>query len=354
MKALFVCGSLNQTRMMYEVARHLPQFDAFFTPFFCDGPGRLVQRTGLLDFTVLGGRFQTQTMRFLTERGVAFDHEGLNGTYDLVVTCSDLIVPRRIRGSRLVLVQEGMTDPENALYHAVRALRLPRWLAQTSTTGLSDLYDLFCVASEGYRDLFVAKGVRREKVRVTGIPNFDHCEAYRDNDFPHRDYVLVATSDMRETFKYENRRKFIARARRIADGRPLIFKFHPNENAARAAREVERHAPEAMHFSEGKTDHMIANCEALVTRYSSVVYVAAALGKEIHSDLAPETLQRLLPWQNGGTSAARIAKECLALIERDETPPLHAATKRRWSLAPAALRGGRGGRRKGPARKAAP
>ncbi|MGZ8250685.1 MAG: hypothetical protein ACXWUF_21905, partial [Methylomagnum sp.] len=315
MKALFVCGSLNQTKMMHQISKHLPQFDKYFTPYFCDGLGKLVQRSGALDFTVMGGRFLAKTMRYLHEQGVALDIEGKARRYDLVVTCSDLIVPRRIRGSKLVLVQEGMTDPENFAFHLVKTLRLPRWLAQTSTTGLSDMYDIFCVASHGYKDLFVGKGVRPEKVRVTGIPNFDHCDAFRDNDFPHRDYVLVATSDMRETFKYENRRKFIEKARRVAAGRPLIFKFHPNENPHRAGREVERYAPEAIHFADGHTDHMIANCEALVTRYSSVVYVAAALGKEIHSDLPPELLQALLPLQNGGTSAQNIARECLRLFE---------------------------------------
>lgn len=297
MKALFVCGSLNQTKMMHQVAQHLPQFDANFTPYFCDGPGRLIQRTGALDFTVLGGRFHRQTIQYLSEHGVAFDHEGLNGPYDLVVTCSDLIVPRRIRGSKLVLVQEGMTDPENFIYHLVRKLRLPRWLAQTSTTGLSDAYEIFCVASEGYRDLFIRKGARPEKIRVTGIPNFDHCESYRQNEFPHR-----------------------------------------------AAREIERHAPEAIYFAEGFTDHMIANCQALVTRYSSVVFVAAALGKEIHSDLADDELRRLLPWQNGGTSAARIANECLLLFDRANKASTHPISKRggdsatKFSLRPGNVR----------------
>lgn len=326
MKALFICGSLNQTKMMYQVSRHLPQFDAYFTPYFCDGPGRLVQRTGALDFTVLGGRFHRQTLSYLQQQGVTFDHEGRNGPYDLVVTCSDLIVPRRIRRSKLVLVQEGMTDPENFVYHLVRTLGLPRWMAQTSTTGLSDRYDIFCVASEGYRDLFIRKGVRPEKIRVTGIPNFDHCERFLQNEFPHRDYVLAATSDMRETFKFENRRTFIEKARRIADGRQLIFKFHPNENPHRAAREVQRYAPEALYFSDGVTDHMIANCQALVTRYSSVVFVAAALGKEIHCDLSAKELLRLMPWQNGGTSAARIANECWRLFDRTGStvgPPIN-------------------------------
>jgi hypothetical protein len=325
MKALFVCGSLNQTKMMFGISLHLPQFDSYFTPFFCDGPGTLVQRSGALDFTVLGGRFVRQTMDFLTGNGVAFDYEGRKGPYDLVVTCSDLIVPRRIRGAKLVLVQEGMTDPETLAFHLVKALRLPRWIAQTSTTGLSDAYDIFCVASEGYRELFVRKGVRREKVRVTGIPNFDNCEAYRENDFPHRNFVLVATSDMRETFKYENRRKFIEKAKRIADGRSLIFKFHPNEDTLRAATEVERYAPGTLHFSQGNTDHMIANCEALVTRHSSVVYVAMALGKEIHSDLSHEELKRLLPIQNRGESAFNIARECLTLFDKDAEPFLQPA-----------------------------
>ena len=315
MKALFVCGSLNQTKMMHQISKHLPHFDSYFTPFFCDGLGRFVQRSGALDFTVLGGRFVQQTMRYLNEHGVQFDFEGRGRCYDLVVTCSDLIVPRRVRNAKLVLVQEGMTDPENFAYHLVRTLRLPRWMAQTSTTGLSDLYDIFCVASEGYRDLFAGKGVRPEKLRVTGIPNFDHCHAYLDNDFPHRDFVLVATSDMRETFKYENRRKFIEKAKRIANGRPLIFKFHPNEDPHRASREVELYAPGSLHYSEANTDHMIANCEVLVTRYSSVVYVAAALGKEIHSDLPHQHVQRLLPIQNGGTSARNIAGECIKLFE---------------------------------------
>lgn len=315
MKALYICGSLNQTRMMHSIAQHLPQFEAYFTPYFCDGWMRVLQRQGWLDFTVLGGRFVEQTLRYLEDQWVAFDFEGLGGPYDLVVTCSDLIVPKRIRSSKLVLVQEGMTDPENLAYRLVKNLGLPRWLASTATTGLSDAYDLFCVASEGYRDLFIRKGARPEKIRVTGIPNFDHCESHLENDFPHRDYVLVATSDMRETFRYENRRRFIERANRIADGRPLIFKFHPNEDTERAAREVERYSPSALFFSRGNTDHMVANCTTLVTRYSSVVYVAVALDKEVHSDLPMEHLKRLMPIQNKGGSAANIAAECLKLFD---------------------------------------
>jgi hypothetical protein len=55
---------------------------------------------------------------------------------------------------------------------------------------------------------------------------------------------------------------------------------------------------------------MIANCAVLVTRYSSVVYVGLALGKEVHADIDVVTLRRLMPIQNGGTSARRIAAVC--------------------------------------------
>ena len=96
----------------------------------------------------------------------------------------------------------------------------------------------------------------------------------------------------------------------VADGRELLFKLHPNENHDRARREIESLAPRALVFESGNTNHMIANCAALVTRYSSVVYVAVALGKEVHADIDEVTLRRLLPLQNGGTSARRIADVC--------------------------------------------
>jgi len=320
MKALFICGSPNQTKMIYQIARHLPQFDAYFTPYYGEGFLRLLQRVGMLDFTVMGGNFLKQTLRYLEARGAAFDYEGRKGPYQLVVTCSDLVVPNNVLGSKLVLVQEGMTDPETLMFYLVKKFRLPRWFAFTSTTGLSDAYDIFCVASQGYKELFMRKGVKGEKIRVTGIPNFDDCLRFLENDFPYRDYVLVATSDRRETYKYENRPRFVQKANQIANGRALIFKFHPNENAERARREVERYSPGARCFADGNTDHMIANCCALVTRFSSVAYVALALGKELHSDLAVEELRRLMPIQNGGRSAANIARECLRLCQTEAAP----------------------------------
>lgn len=315
-KILFIGGSLNQTTIAHAVAQHLEaDHECFFTPFYCDaGLLRLAERKGWLDFTVMGGKPRLQTEAYLRDHNLAVDYGGQAHAYDLVVTLSDLVIQQNIRHSKIVLIQEGMTDKETPLYYLVKWLRLPRYLASTAAAGLSDAYDVFCVASEGYRDLFIHKGVRPEKLVVTGIPNFDHAASYLDNDFPHRGYVLVATSDMRETFKYDNRKRFIRRAIQIAAGRPLIFKLHPNENVARATREIRELAPDALIYEDGNTNHMIANCDVLITQYSSVVYIGLALGKEVHSYFDVEELRRLMPIQNGGTSARNIAHVCRAVL----------------------------------------
>src|SRR5262249_15892300 len=150
--------------------------------------------------------------------------------------------------------------------------------------GLSNQYTMFCVASEGYKRHFVSRGADPDKIVVTGIPNFDNCRRFCDNTFPHRDYVLVCTSDVRETFGFEDRRAFIRKAVQIANGRQLIFKLHPNERVDRATREIRRYAPRAAVFATGSAEEMIANCAVLMTRFSSTTYVGLALGKEVHTD----------------------------------------------------------------------
>jgi hypothetical protein len=302
--------------MMHEIGSHLARHDCFYTPYYCDGLLRWLSHKRLLEFTVLGGKLRHQTDRYLHQHRLPLDERGAGGSYDLIVTCSDLVVPKNIRGKPLVLVQEGMTDPEALGYRLVRALRLPRWLASTAATGLSLAYTKFCVASAGYRDFFVEKGVPRDRLVVTGIPNFDNCAAFRANDFPHRGYVLVATSDTRETFKYDNRPAFLKRVEQIAAGRRVIFKLHPNENVARSTREIRRRFPDAAVFPQGNTNHMIANCDVLITQYSTVVYVGLALGKECHSYFDVPQLQRLMPIQNGGSSARNIARVCERLLAR--------------------------------------
>jgi len=314
---LLICGSHNQTTMMHRISSHLSAYDCYFTPFYSNGFLKILASNGFLNFTVMGNRIRKQTLDYLNANNLEIDPEGEKNDYDLVLTCSDLIVPRNIRNSKIVLVQEGMTDPENFMYRVVKKLKLPRYLASTSTTGLSGLYSYFCVASEGYKSLFTEKGADPSKIVVTGIPNFDNAIQYCNNNFPYRHFVLAATSDARETFKLENRKRFIQRALEIANGRKLIFKLHPNENFARARREIRKHAPGAIIFTSGNVNHMIANCDVLITKYSSVVYTGINLGKEVYSDFDIETLKQMSPVQNGGSSAMNIANVCKSLLRED-------------------------------------
>jgi len=337
-RILFICGSLNQTTQMHQIAQQLPQYDHAYTPYYGHGYIEALRRARCLEFTVLGFKLRRRCLEYLERHGLPIDFHGVAGGYDLVLTCSDLIVPRNIRQQPVVLVQEGILDPAGLPFHLCRRLKvLPLWVAGTSTTGLSGRYQRFCVASEGYRDLFVANGAPADRIVVTGIPNFDDCGRYERNDFPHRHFVLVCSSDARETFKRDDRREFIGRCLEIAAGRQLIFKLHPNENAERAGREIATLAPQALVYSSGCAEEMIANCDVLITQYSSTVFVGLALGKEVHSynDLAE--VRRLLPLQN--RSAARnIAAVCRELLAAAPAALPAARTRvrnlpERWSAA---------------------
>ena len=312
---LMICGSLNQTTIMHQIAQHLSDANIFFTPFYSDGLIDTLASAGMLDFTILGGQHRENCVNYLQRHNLPIDWSGEGYEYDLVVTGTDLLVQENIIGNRLVLVQEGMMDAENLAYHLVRALNLPRFLGNTSTTGLSDAYDVFCVASEGYRDLFINRGVDPDKLRVTGIPNFDNAARFLRNKFPYQDYVLVATSSSRETLKPENRKAFLQHAKHVAGNREVIFKLHPNENHRRAIREIRAEFPTSLIFTEGDINPMIANCDTLITTASSVVFPALALGKEVVSDMDPDELERLLPLQNGGMSARQIASICNELMD---------------------------------------
>lgn len=300
--------------MLHKVSKHLSEYDLFFTSYYGDRIISGLQKTGLLNFSILGGKMKLFTEKYLKENNLKIDYKGKKNDYDLVVTSSDLIIPRNIRGKKIVLVQEGMTDPPNLFYYLVKYLKFPRWSASTSTVGLSDAYTHFCVASDGYKEHFVKIGCNPEKILVTGIPNFDNCEEFLDNNFPHKDYVLVCTSDARETFKAENRKKFLRYCRDVADGKQIIIKLHPNENTKRAIREINDVIPDAIVYPTGNTNEMIANCSVLITMYSSVVYIGLALGKEVYSRFDINLLKKLLPIQNKGTSGSNIAEICKKLI----------------------------------------
>jgi len=326
-RVLFICGSANQTTQMQQIAAAMPEVEAWFAPYITDGVADFMLRAGWGEFTIGGNRWRKACLERLTEARVSIDESGKLHDYALIVSCSDLFVPKVALHKPGVLVQEGMTDPEDFMFGLIKRFPfVPRWLAGTAATGLSDWYVRFCVASEGFKDLYVRRGARAEKLVVTGIPNFDDCSRHLDNDFPHRGYVLVCSSDSRETLKPHDRRAFIARALEVARGRPLYFKLHPNEKVERAVREIHEQAPGALVFTSGKAEPMIANCEALVTEYSSTAFVGLALGKEVHSAFDLADLKRLLPVQHGA-AARHIAEVCREVLRAGSSAGLGGAAR---------------------------
>lgn len=313
-RVLFICGSGNQTTQMHKVAAALPEVEAWFTPYFGTGLLHEVRNAGLLEASILGRRHARRCRQYLARHRLALDERARRNRYDLVVTCTDQLVPSNIRRTPLVLVQEGILDPLTAWQPLARALRwFPRWLAGTAATGQSRAWERFCVGSAGYRDWFAEQGLPPERMVVTGIPNFDDCAAYRKNSLPWRDYALVCTSDARETFKFEDRRAFIRRCREIAAGRPLFFKLHPNELVERARREIEQEAPGARVFLAESAEELVANSAAVICQYSTLIFVAMALGKECYSHFDLGTVRRLLPDQHG-RAAERIADVCREVL----------------------------------------
>ena len=307
--------------MMHKISQQMGDFDCFFTPFYADGIIGVAAKAGLTDFSILGGRHRKATESYLQENRLQVDFGGKGRKYDLVVTCTDLVIQKNIRNTKIVLVQEGMTEEENFLYFLVRYLKFPRFLANTAATGLSNTYDVFCVASQGYRRLFERKGVNPDKIIVTGIPNFDNIIEYTHNSFPLHDYLLVATSSIRETMKFDYREHFLQKVKEIAGHQQIIFKLHPNENLHRATREIRKYFPDDLIVQDGNVHQMIANSKMLIAQSSSVIFTALVLGKEVYSYLDHNMLQQLLPLQNNGKSDERIADVCRQLIYSPQPNP---------------------------------
>lgn len=304
---------------MHQISEQLPEYDCFFSQIFTDSPVLkfLKKHTSLGDNTILAGQFKARSEEYLQRHGLNLDYAAEKHHYELVVYCSDLIVASCLRNNKSIWVQEGMIDKPTFVSNAVKKLGLPAYFSgNTALNGSTNQFDIYCAASEGYRDYFANGGTDREKLFVTGIPNYDNCIKFLNNNFPYHDYVMVATSDLRETYRYEDREAFIRQTVKVADGRQLLFKLHPNERFERAEAEIKKYAPlDTLIYQNGNTDEMIANCSELITQYSTVVYTGLALGKKVHSYFGLDELNSRMPIQNNGTSAKNIANICRAYIE---------------------------------------
>ncbi len=339
-KVLFIGGSLNQTRILHKISSAMPGYDHFFTPFYADGLIHSMARAGLLTFTILGGHHRKETLEYIRAQNLNLDHRGNSHDYDLVITGTDLIIQNNIRDKPIVLVQEGMMDRAGWVLTLVKTLHLPRWMANTAATGLSDAYKVFCVASKGNRDLFIQRGVKPEKIKVTGIPYFDDVDQHLKKIDSHDDYILVATSNGRETFKTDRRKQFLSFTRNIANNekKKLIFKLHPNEDAERASREILAIFPGAAIIQKGDIAPLIARSSLMISEYSSVILLALAMNKEVRCECNLEEIKQLLPVQNGGESARKIARICQRIIEdnttnhQSESSPLRARRQGRQGI----------------------
>src|SRR5262249_56574111 len=85
-RILFICGSLNQTTQMHQVARELLEHEHAFTPYYCEGALEWCRRAGLLEFTIIGDKLRERCERYLEAEGLPIDREGRGADYDLVVT----------------------------------------------------------------------------------------------------------------------------------------------------------------------------------------------------------------------------------------------------------------------------
>ena len=320
-KILFITGSMNQTSQMYQISRHLAAHDCWFSQLFPNSSflKSVIKYTPFANGTVLADHYKLNAENYLNLHGLQLDYGGEKNQYDLVVYCTDMVVHDKFKNTKTIWVQEGMIDRHTWKTNIVKALGLPPYFAaDTSLNGSTNWCDIYCAASEGYKKYFADHGTEASKILVTGIPNYDNQREFLDNDFPYRNYVMVATTDMRETFRLENRRAFIKKSVKIAAGRQMLFKLHPNEKVERAVAEIRKYAPVGtLIYENGNTNHMIANCSELITQYSTVVYTGIALGKKVHSYFDIDELKRLAPIQNGGVSAKNIAQICNSYVTFD-------------------------------------
>ncbi len=320
-KILFLGGSMNQTSQMHQIAKELEDHDCWFSQLFTDAwiAKVAMKYTSILDPTIMAGKFRKNSEQYMRDNHLQIDYMGQRHNYDLVLFCTDLAVPPRMAKTRTMWIQEGMIDPANWKTRLAKTLHLPAWVTQdTSLNGASDSCDIYCTASEGYKDHFTKMGTDRSKLFVTGMPNYDNIKQHLNNDFPHHGYVMVASSDIRETFRTEDRAAFLKECVKIADCRQLLFKLHPNELVERATAEIREFTPDnSLIYTSGNTNEMIANSVELVTQYSTVVYVGMALGIPVHSYFDKNELARLSPIQNAGTSAQNIANICRDFLDFD-------------------------------------
>ena len=115
------CSSAAPSTTRRRCSRSRPSFpecEPAFTWYYCDGVLEVLRRLGVLESTALGGKLRARCLAYLEAQGLPLDLGGARGHYDLV----DHLLrpgdpPQRARRP-VVLVQEGMTDPEDVIFRS--------------------------------------------------------------------------------------------------------------------------------------------------------------------------------------------------------------------------------------------
>src|SRR5258708_4991371 len=167
-KILFVIGSPNQTSQMHQVASQLPDYDCYFSQVYSKHPfiSRVV-RSGLLDNTIFAGEFKRKADAYLLQNNLRNDYARsiYYNNYDLALLCTDLLVTKELRKIKTIWVQEGMTDPLTSWGKWTRRLGLPPYLAlNTAFNGTNNNCDIYCAASEGYKQQFIHRGTEGSRI----------------------------------------------------------------------------------------------------------------------------------------------------------------------------------------------
>jgi len=156
-RTLFICGSLNQTTQLHAVARELRELDASFTPSTAIVSSTECARLGLIDMTIGGEKRRGWCLDYLKSHCLQSICMASGAVTTSSCTCTDLVVPKNVRRSKLVVVQEGIFDRDGMIAlpsvgHSASCLGGSPALAQR---GKCFVYDRFCAASDGFRERIV-------------------------------------------------------------------------------------------------------------------------------------------------------------------------------------------------------
>ena len=161
----------------------------------------------LLEFTIIGAKLAERCEQVPARRGSR--HRLPADGADLTISWSRAPMSSSRRTSDATgscWCRKASPIRRTATFRLVQRHRsLPLWLAGTAATGLSDAYRAFCVASDGYRDLFIAQGREGGKDRRHRHPELRQLRALSRQRICAPALVLVCTSPLREIFRREDR-----------------------------------------------------------------------------------------------------------------------------------------------------